>query len=67
MLFRSLLRHGGAEYHVQVRVEPGARARLTFDGVEQAGDPMLVADGGKHSIELVLPAEDGTASGPSAI
>jgi cellobiose phosphorylase len=56
--YRMLLRHGDAEYRVQVRIEPGARPRLMLDGVEQVGDPMLVADGGKHLVELVLPAED---------
>ena len=63
--YRMLLRHGEAEYRVQVRIEPGARPRLTLDGVEQAGDPLLVDDGGKHFVELVLPAEDAAPLGAS--
>jgi cellobiose phosphorylase len=60
--YRLKLRHGTSEYHVQVRVEPGARPRLSLDGVEQAGDPLLASDGGSHFVELVLPAEDAVAA-----
>ena len=54
--YRMTLRHGSATYRIVVHCEAGARPRLSLDGVELAGDPVLRDDGGDHLVELVLEA-----------
>ncbi len=54
--YRVTLRHGSATYRIVVRCEAGARPRLTVNGSEMAGDPVLRDDGGDHLVELVLDA-----------
>ncbi|MEO6103553.1 MAG: cyclic beta 1-2 glucan synthetase [Pseudoxanthomonas sp.] len=54
--YRVRLRHGSATYRIVVRCEAGARPRLTVNGTEMAGDPVLRDDGGDHLVELVLDA-----------